>query len=871
MLFCEYQHAPLGLETQKPRFGWKGIGLLSTRLQRSYQLIVRQGKTVLWDSGEVLTRRSSAVAYEGPVLAAGTRYTWTVRVTTEDGTVCENGDWFEMGLLRESDWQGACWIGYPDHRRGVAPLLRRSFSLEKKPGDARLYLSGLGYAHVTVNGVGMDGSLLDPGWTDYQKTVLYRAWDVTNLLQQGENVLAVELGEGWYGNDHPGFMKLVQKMPSWLSEPKLRCLLQAGETRVISAEDGLWQASDGPIRQNNVFDGETYDGRLEKPGWELPSYEPGADQWKPAVAVPAPGGIMRCQQMSFIGKKRSIAPVYVTYPEESDAFEVVVDLGVNIAGWAEITVTGKRGQKVEMRYAETLNDKNAVDQRNLRNAKAIDTFILGHDGVNTYEPRFTYHGFRYVQVKTEPGVIVTDLRGWQVHSLVEQTGSFRCDNELLQKTYNAIIQTEQNNLHSVPTDCPQRDERLGWVNDMTVRCEEGLYNFDMMRFYEKWLQDLADCQDEETGAIGDTAPYFYGSKPAAHISSAFVLLPWLLYCFYEDTAPMARHFDAMERYVAYKLGMRDENGLIVPDFFGEWAAPMTDTIWGWGENAVPKNVPKQLITTGYLYYDCLLMEKMAALLGKTDAQAEYRKLQSEIKADFNRAFFHEEGFYAENTQGANIFPLFLDLVPEGKQEAVLENLLRDLFELHEGRVSTGNQMTKYLYEVLLMENCNQQAFALAVYDRYPSMGFMFQHGATTIWERWEKMSGNHMNSHDHPMMGAFTVWFQKGLCGLNPQCRTDDGRLLLKPHVVEGLSSASATLGTPRGPLSLAWEKQSDGLTIRVDVPWGDTLDVEVPMAADVLDGQKLTEKQISIVGLTPGTHEIVCSGKEKRYENHRQ
>lgn len=860
VLYCEYLRTPLGIETPSPRFCWKGTGALRTQQQASYRIAVWTEAGPVWDSGDVISDQSSAVCYGGAALQSAVRYFWRVTVTTRTGEVFSGESWFETGLLSRQDWHGAQWIGHPNPQRGVAPLLRRAFVLHKKPESARLYLCGIGYADVAINGVKPDESQLDPGWTDYQKTVLYRAWDITQLLHAGENVLSVELGEGWYGNEHPNFFNLIGAMPSWLGMPKMICALRTDEAWLVSAEDGLWMASDGPVRQNNVFDGEWYDGRLEKTGWREPGYAMLPAQWQAAKAAKDPGGRLRCQVMPAIGKKRRIRPFSICYPDYGDAYEVVADLGVNIAGWAEITVRGKAGQKVELRYAEILNHDNGVSQGNLRGAKATDTFILGKDGENTYSPRFTYHGFRYVQIKTDPGVIVTGICGWQVHTLVEQTGTFSCDNEILNRTYAAILQTEQNNLHSVPTDCPQRDERLGWINDMTVRCEEGLYNFDMMPLYEKWLWDIADAQDPVTGAIPDTAPYFFGGMPAFHISSVYVLLPWLLYCFYRDIRPIEQHFEGMKRYVAFKLSQRDEQGLINSMYFGDWAAPMTESMLGWGENAVPLNNPQQLVTTCYLCYDCILMQRMAALLQRPE-QAQYQQLADQLGHDINRAYFRQEGYYAENAQGSNVFPLFLGIVPEGKQDAVLQHILDDLFLERQGRLSTGNQLTKYLFEVLAKAGRHQEAFALATYCGYPSIGYMLRNGATTIWERWEKMAGNHMNSHDHPMLGAYTIWFQKDLCGLDPQCRTRDGRLLLRPHPVDGLRTASATLGTPQGPVSLKWERTDRGICVSIEVPWNCAVDVELPGTAVAVNGSALDETKSRLSNLTPGTYRIDCIG----------
>lgn len=861
VLLCEYAQTPLGVESAAPRFSWKGEGALCTKMQTSYHITLWSDQGSVWDSGIVKSSQSSAVVYHGPALQSATRYFWQVEITVQGEQMSYRSEptWFETGLLTQQDWKGAAWIGHPAPQRGVAPMFRRAFRLDNKPNNARLYFSGLGYAEVTVNGKPTDGSYLDPGWTDYQKTVLYRAWDVTELLQEGENVLAVTLGEGWYGNDHPNFLNLIGSMPSWLGTPKLLCLLQADDACFVSADDGQWLVSDGPIRQNNIYDGQWYDARLEKDSWQTSGYVPDHTQWQPVVEVSAPGGRLRCQQMQSIGKKCMMEPVCIVYPDDGDAYEVVADMGINIAGWAQVTAYGKPGQKIQLRYAETLNPNGSVNQGNLRGAKAVDTFIIGKEGSQTYEPHFTYHGFRYVQVKTDPGVIVTQIRGWQVHTLVEQTGHFLCSNDLLNRTYRAILQTEQNNLHSVPTDCPQRDERLGWINDMTVRSEEGLYNFDMILLYEKWLRDIADAQDPVTGAIPDTAPYFFGGSPACHVSSVYVLLPWQLYQFYRDTRAIEQHFDGMERYVAFKQSQRDEKGLISQIYFGDWAPPMTEAMLGWGENAVPITNPQQLVTTCYLYYDCLLMEKMSELLGFHDKALKYHQMQQDICACINREYFHED-HYAQNAQGSNVFPLYLDIVPREKRAAVVEQLLYDLFGKRSGRLSTGNQMTKYLYEVFNQEGLHQQAYALATHKGYPSISFMMDNGATTIWERWEKMAGNHMNSHNHPMLGAYTIWFQKGLCGLNPESRTDTGELLLKPNLVEAMTFAEGKIHTPQGTVALSWRKQEDGLQIQVEVPWNTTVSLKLPVQVNglLVDGEKAEASSV-LPGLVPGSHTIVC------------
>ncbi|MEG1687839.1 MAG: alpha-L-rhamnosidase N-terminal domain-containing protein, partial [Angelakisella sp.] len=326
VLTCEYLKAPLGIENAAPRFAWKGEGSLATAKQCSYQINVWNAHGSVWDSGEVSSSQSCGIEYAGAPLQSATRYSWNVRITTEHSGECYESDtaYFETGLLSADDWAQAKWIAAPVPKRGVAPLLRRVFQLDTIPQVARLYLSGLGYAEVTINGHKLDGSRLDPGWTDYRKTVLYRAWDVGAFLQTGENVLAVELGEGWYGNDHAGFKTLIGRLPDWLGTPRLISMLALDEKRIISANDGSWLVSEGAVQNNNLYDGEYYDARLEKEGWQLAGYRPSPTEWTPAAEVAAPGGRLRCQLMPPITEVAEVKPFSITYAEDGGPTEVVV-------------------------------------------------------------------------------------------------------------------------------------------------------------------------------------------------------------------------------------------------------------------------------------------------------------------------------------------------------------------------------------------------------------------------------------------------------------------------------------------------------------------------------------------------------------------
>lgn len=849
---CEYQENPLGIQNEAPRFGWQ-LPMECADQSACRIWVYEAGRDdCVWDSGFRRDPVCMAVEYEGKPLKSRTEYLWKLEVELADGSRYEGEARFETGILKQEEWE-AEWIQQAEPKQSASPLLIRPFTLDRVPEKSRVYISGIGYYELYINGQKAGDRVLEPGWTDYDKRVLYGIYDVTRLLRAGENTLGIWLGDGWYSNRHKGFLNLVGKYPSWYGIPKVICELamwQEGELsgRLTSrgGAEGGWLTCDSPIIRNSIYDGEEYDGRMEKPGWSDAGYKPD-EQWKPAIRAAAPSGLLYAQVMPPIRRTKVYRPAYMAYAENCS---VVADFGQNLAGWARITVKGQAGQRVCLRYGEMTDGNGNVMQENLRSARAEDVYILKGEGLETYEPRFTYHGFRYMQIVTDNGVLVMDTCAVAVHSDVAEHGSFCCGSELLNRIQKAMLMTELNNLHSVPTDCPQRDERLAWVNDMTVRFEEALFNFDMMLFYDKWLWDLSDSQDEEKGCIPDTAPYFFGGREASHISSVYVLLPWYIYLFYGDRQPLKEHYEGMARYVAYKLDRRNEAGLMPEEFFGEWAPPMTESMLGWGQNALPSRIPAALVTTGYLYYDCRIMEKAAGLLGREEDRAMYAGYAEEAAGAINRAFFDEEkGCYKPDIQGCNLFPLFLGIVPQGRSREVLSHLLANLEE-RDYHVTTGNQLTKYLFEVLRRENCHEEAYRIASAETYPSIGFMLSNGATTIWERWENMAGSTMNSHDHPMLGAFTVWFYKALAGIRDEeglC----GTIHLAPAVVSELDFVTASVKTPCGELKSSWKQDGERVIFDIQVPWNTKVQLELPAGLQAEEGCGGM--------LSAGEHRIIC------------
>ncbi len=849
---CEYQNEPLGIQNESPRFGWQLPEIYAP--QSAYHILVYEenANICIWDSGRRMDNVCSGIEYEGKKLKSRKRYRWTLQLELTDGSTFLKDSWFETGIFKQSEWE-ADWIQAAQPKQRASLLLLKQFYLKKLPKRSRIYISGIGYYELYLNGQKVGDRVLEPGWTDYDKRVLYSVYDVGEFLKVGENTIGIWLGDGWYANRHNGFMQLVGKYPTWYGVPKAICELvlweEKGVVRKIITEgdqNGGWLVCDGPILQNSIYDGEEYDARMEKEGWTKAGYQPDG-QWKPAIKAAPPGGVLTAQVMPPIRETKEYRPVSMAYGSNRS---VVVDFGQNLAGWVRIQLKGKPGQRVCLRYGEMTDNNGDVKQENLRSAKSRDCYILKGAEKEVYAPRFTYHGFRYLQVEADEGVLIFEVTAVAVHTDVVQTGDFSGSCEILNRIQKVMLNTEQNNLHSVPTDCPQRDERLAWLNDMTVRCEEALFNFDMILFYEKWLDDIADAQDEETGCIPDTAPYFYGNRDADHISSVYVLLPWFLYLFYGDCQPLKKHYEGMRRYIEYKRSRREENGLISEKYFGEWAPPMTECVLGWGENAVPAKIPKQLVTTGYLYYDCCILGKAAELLGKKEDARIFATYARETAEAINNVYFNwERGYYEPNIQGSNLFPLFLKIVPDGRKEEVLNHLIDNLRE-HDYHVSTGNQLTKYLFEVLREENRNEEAYWIASARTYPSIGYMLSCGATTIWERWEKMEGNTMNSHDHPMLGAFTIWFYKALAGI---CEEEGltGIISLKPAVIPEVESIQAYCRTPGGTLESAWRREQGKVVFTIRVPWNTKVRLELPKGLKLEGDRDLL--------LASGKHNVIC------------
>jgi len=821
-LKCEYATNPIGLDVLSPQLSWRIESEERGILQSAYQILVANthenlslNDSIIWDSGKIKSTKSAGIKYTGPKLTSRNRYYWKVKIWDSDNVSSDYSDpaFFEMGLLNREDWK-AGWLGWPASLTGRVLYFRKTFSTEKTVKKARAYISGIGYYVLNINGKRVGDHVVDPGETDYSKRILYATYDITDFVDKGRNAIGVAVGPGWYGT------------PKLCMQAEIIYTDGVKEIITTSSEQG-WQVRGGPIIKSSIYDGEYYDAREEdtegNPAISSSQNVSRFNQWNTAATVSSPGGQMVSQKLEPIKVVNTIIPQNITEPRHGI---YVIDAGQNLAGWASIKVKGKRGTEISMKFAESLYKDGTVNQENLRSAKATDTYILKGGEEEQWEPSFTYHGFRYIQAEgfpypPRPG----DIQVKVVRSAVDQTGQFKCSNELLNQIHHMVWSTEASNLHSIPTDCPQRDERMGWLNDLTVRIDQALYNFDLSRFYPKFIDDVEDTQGED-GTITDTAPTHWGKRPADPVCTSYLLLALKSYEFYGNEEIISEHYDNLKAWVDY-LNSRTEDGIVNYSSWGDWCPPIE---FGVNSGPVSKNTPGAFMSTGYFYYCTRIIAHMAKILGNKKDVIYYENLSQKTAEVFNNKYWNEKtGGYGSNNQACNSFALFLGLVDKERIPKVVDNLVKDVKE-HNYHLTTGNLCTKYLLEMLTEHGHPDVAYKIATQETYPGWGFMLANGATTLWERWEHETGGAMNSHDHPMMGSVGSWFYKYLLGILPDVEgVGFGKFTIHPIIMNDLNFAEGEFKSIKGLIKSSWRKESGFINFDVTIPGNSIATVFVP------------------------------------------
>ena len=766
---------------------------------------------------------------QGPPLAVVTDSSWKTQKKAATGwkdASFDEAGWMAAQKLGPAGMAPWGEISGPEDRRLPARMLRREFGVEKKVRRATAYVCGLGLNEFYPNGKKIGDQVLSPGLTDYSKRALYVTFDVTKELKKGANVTGIILGNGRFyaprssvptGTTSYGYPKLLFQM---------HVEYQDGTSEEV-VSDGSWKlTADGPIRTNNEYDGEDYDGRMEMPGWSAPGFDDG--RWQVAQGVTAPDGKLAAQMINPIRIMQTLKPIAVTQPKPG---VWIFDLGQNMVGWCRIKVSGARGTEVSLRHAETLKPDGTLYLDNIRGAKVTDTYTLKGKGTEVYEPRFTYHGFRFVEVTGYPGDPKSALEGQVVHDDVETAGEFSCANPLLNRIYQNIVWGVSGNYRSISTDCPQRDERQGWLGDRSAECKGETYLFDTAALYAKWLQDMADAQ-KENGSVSDVCPAFWPIySDNVTWPSSTVIIPGTLREQFADSAVIERHYASAKKWMDYMSGFVT-NGIIARDSYGDWCVPPEDPKLN-HSNDPARKTDKALLATAYFYHDAMLMAGYAKLLHKAEDAQQFTGLAQQLKTGFNRTFFHADtGQYDNGSQTSCVLALAFGLVPDGERERVFARLVNKITLETKSHIGTGLIGGQWLMRVLTANGRPDLAYTIATQKTYPSWGYMVEKGATTIWELWNGDTADPaMNSGNHVMLvGDLGIWLYENLAGIKSDPEQPGFKhIIMRPEPVEGLAFARASHRSPYGLIASDWEKRDGVFRWKVTIPANTTATVYVP------------------------------------------
>lgn len=848
-LRCEFTVDPIGVGERQPRLSWRLTAAERGIQQTAYQVQVasdverlRNGSADLWDSGRVSSDESVHVFYSGQPLRSRQRCWWRVRVWDASSVLTEwsSTAYWELALLEASDWS-ASWIGTSlvgDRQTGVpCPLLRKEFSLPADVRYARLYVTALGLYEFSLNGTRVGRDVFTPGWTDYARRVPYHVYDVTAMLRRGTNVAGAILGDGWYCGHIAQFGRQIYGDRPWLLA-QLHVQGDNGEDlRIVTDESWQWRASH--VASSDMLMGESCDGRLEVTGWQAPLPQNAQSSWQPvqvktdvaAKVVAAVSPPVRETQLL-----RPVAPPVRVDEQHWNHHHWVFDFGQNFSGRVRLTVRGKKGQVIRLRHAEVLNPNGTLYTQNLRTATATDWYTCrGDEAGETFEPRFVYHGFRYVEVRGLDGTpSVDDVVGVVLHSDTPVTGHFECSNQLVNQLQRNVTWGQRSNFVEVPTDCPQRDERLGWTGDAQVFIRTASFNMDVASFFTKWQDDLLDAQSVD-GAYPEVVPNVLpgGKDGGPGWAEAGIICAWTIYECYGDRRLLERHYDGMQRFVRYleqtSSGcVRGEDPKLAYWGFGDWLA--VDAV---DPGSAP--TPRAVIGTAYFAVAVDLMARIAGVLGRREDQYELGDLLRRIRAAFNEHFVTPAGRVVGHTQTGYLLALAYDLLPEDKRDIAVGHLV-DLIRHRGWRLTTGFLGTPLLCPVLTRFGRSDVAYRLLTQESYPSWLYTVRNGATTMWERWNSYSDKdgfadaRMNSFNHYAYGAIGQWLYTTVGGLAPDpARPGYQSVRCAPQPGGDIRWARTRLDTGYGTIATSWAVEADRFTLDLTVPPNVSATVQLP------------------------------------------
>lgn len=861
-LKTEHKKDPLGIDVVLPRFSWKIYSNIPNQEQSAYQIIVASTPRLLnprradlWDSDKVSSSKSVLVEYNGKPLGSKQKAWWMVRVWDKNGKA---GKWsapayFETGMLSHGDWV-ADWIKTAikfDEYSYPAPHFRKEFSVNKSILSARLYCSAKGLYEFYLNGEKVGDQVLTPGYTSYETRLQYQVYDVTEQLRNGTNAAGIILGNGW----HRAFNPNGRPMPDvWDVEviAQLEVTFTDGSVQVISTDES-WKSSTGPVLRSEIFFGEIYDARLEMDGWARHDFND--SQWKGVVKTDSQKNNLVGSISEPMRKIETLKPVKVIYTPEGDT---VLDMGQNMVGWCRLQLNVPAGTQITLRHAEVLDKDGNFYTTNLRAAAQKVIYTAKGQPNEIYEPRFTFQGFRFVAISGYPGEVTTDLlQGVVVHSDLAVTGTFSCNEPLINQLQHNILWGQKGNFVDVPTDCPQRDERLGWTGDAQVFAPTACYNMHSPAFFTKWLRDLAADQHED-GAVPHVIPNSLDRGGAHGWADAATIVPWNVYLNYGDHRILSDQYQSMKAWVEYIRKEAGERYLWFPRErqFGDWLAFATTR-----SDYPGATTDKDFLANCYFYHSTGLLRKAAEITGKTAEAKAYADLQEKIKTAFNKEYVTPKGRLSSNTQTAYVVALSFGLLPESLEKSAAQRLAADVNTF--GHITTGFLGTADICHVLTKYGYLAEAYKLLYRKDYPSWLYPVTKDATTIWERWDgiKPDGSFqnpgMNSFNHYAYGAVGDWLYKVVAGINPNPEQPGYKhIIIKPHPFGEMNDVKASHESPYGNISSEWKLENGKFTLTVVVPVNTKADILVPVSNGGLkmNGKAIESTSVDRVGNIPYT-----------------
>ena len=890
-LQCENQQNPLGIDALHPRLGWilKSSAGERGQFQTAYQIqvassikLLNAGQPDLWDTGIIDSIQSNNISYQGKDLSSEKRYYWRVKIWDKHhkASAWSSASFWEMGLLKESDWKGN-WIeeSKPISTKSInlyeenpSPLFRRDFTVPRTIKKAVMYVSGLGYYEAFLNGKKVGDKLLEPGWTNYSKRVLYSTYDVTSYLTAGNNCIGMVLGNGWY---NPLPMKMWGRRDIreslTVGEPKFIMQLNieySDGTKEQIVSDNGWKVTSGPIVQNNIYLGEKYDARKEIPGWNKTGLNTG--NWQSVKTSSEPIGKLCSEQVPPIVAGDTILPISIKKLEDG---KLIVDFGRNFSGIIRLEAKGAAGTLINLRYGELLYPNGALNVMTSTagqikrkgvggpgapdTAYARDQFILGGKIKDVFQPKFTFHGFRYVEVSGFPGTLrPQDIKGLVMFSNVPDAGDFSCSDSLINQIQKITLNTFKSNIFSVQSDCPHR-ERFGYGGDIVATSEAFIYNYDMSGFYEKTVIDFAD-EAQPDGGLTETAPFvgiasdgLGGKSGPIEWGSAHPMLVDQLYQYYGNIDMVREQYPVVKNWVDFME--RNAKGGIINRTIGDH-----------------ESIDEKLVgssATAFYYYNTLLLTKFAKLLHKQDDHKKYDALKETIKAAFIAKYVDPASGNIDNhTAAAQAYGLFFNLIPDGAFDSVLKVLLENITK-NDDHITAGIFGTKFILDVLSSTGNGGKAYTMATQKTFPGWGYMLANGATTLWEHWPLEEN--IYSHNHPMFGSISEWFYKYLAGIRPaNDAVGYNKIIIHPQIND-LQWAKASYNSVLGKVSTCWKKSGKILTLDITIPVNATAKIFIPASLKNIKERGLpvtgdgvvqfmgTEKKESVFSLGSGVYQF--------------